>query len=98
MSAPLGDDLIVEVGCLDNALYDFLKSGARPLRKIVVKHKECGLFPYEAEYTKEIQGPDGREYIRVMVRDQRDEEVVLAQFCKWSVEAVEDKGPVNGAP
>jgi hypothetical protein len=95
MSTPDDGDMILEVGCLGDDLYYFLKSGARPLRKITVKHKDCGLFSYEAEYIKEFRDEWGRDYLCVVVRDRNDEEVTLAQFCKWSVEAVEDKGPVN---
>jgi hypothetical protein len=97
MSLPQGSDLIVEMTCMGD-LGDFLRSGALPLRKIVVKHKECGLFPYEAEYVKEIRDERGGEYIRVIAHDRQGEEVILAQFCKEWVDSVEDQGPVNGAP
>jgi hypothetical protein len=38
-------------------LDDFLRSGVRPLRRIVVRHKESGPFYFDAEYTREDQGP-----------------------------------------
>jgi hypothetical protein len=96
MSTPANGDMIMIVDCLGD-LHDYLKSGARPLRKIVVRHKDNGPFRFEAEYTRESRDRRGHEYVLVAVRDQRGEEVVLAQFCKEWIDSVEDQGPVNGA-
>jgi hypothetical protein len=97
MSAePECDDVIIEAVCLGE-LEDYLRSGARPLRRFVVRHKTNGPLFFEAEYVKEHRDERGLEYIRLIVRNQRGEEVILGQFCKPWIDSIEDQGPIARA-